>query len=150
MSSSGSGDDPFQGIPFLGEFAKMLQGQGAIHWDAARQFALMVATEGTSPPNIDPSVRFQWADLARIAELHVQATTGLDTTVDGRAVEVVPVTEATWAQRSLEAYRPLFEGLAGSLGKTPPPAPRTTTSRPSCPTRTCRQCSATCSNCSRR
>ena len=123
MSSSGSGDDPFQGIPFLGEFAKMLQGQGAIHWDAARQFALMVATEGTSPPNIDPSVRFQWADLARIAELHVQATTGLDTTVDGRAVEVVPVTEATWAQRSLEAYRPLFEGLAGSLGKAPPAGP---------------------------
>lgn len=123
MSGSGpgggsgqSGDDPFQGIPFLGEFAKMLQGQGPIHWDAARQFALMVATEGVSPPNIDPAVRFQWADLARIAELHVQTATGLDTTVDGRAVEVVPVTEATWAQRSLEAYRPLFERLAGSLG----------------------------------
>lgn len=118
MSGPGpSGDDPFQGIPFLGEFAKMLQGQGAVHWDAARQFALMVATEGVSPPNIDPSVRFQWADLARIAELHVQTATGLDTSVDGRAAEVVPVTEAVWAQRSLDAYRPLFEGLAGSLGK---------------------------------
>jgi putative hydrolase len=117
MSGSGPGDDdPFQGIPFLGEFAKMLQGQGPIHWDAARQFALMVATEGVSPPNIDPAVRFQWADLARIAELHVQAATGLDTAVDGRVIEVVPVTEATWAQRSLEAYRPLFERLAGSLG----------------------------------
>ena len=121
MSGSGPGDDdPFQGIPFLGEFAKMLQGQGPIHWDAARQFALMVATEGVSPPNIDPAVRFQWADLARIAELHVQAATGLDTAVDGRVIEVVPVTEATWAQRSLDAYRPLFERLAGSLGTKAP------------------------------
>jgi putative hydrolase len=120
MSDSGPGDDPFQGIPFLGEFAKMLQGQGAVHWDAARQFALMVATEGVSPPNIDPSVRFQWADLARIAELHVASATGLDLTVDGRNIEVVPVTEATWAQRSLEAYRPLFERLAGSLGAKAP------------------------------
>ncbi len=109
-------EDPFKGIPFLGEFAKMLQGQGPVHWEAARQFALMVATEGVSPPNIDPEVRFQWADLARIAELHVQTVTGLDTTVEGRAVEVVPVTAATWAQRSLDAYRPLFERMAGSLG----------------------------------
>jgi putative hydrolase len=95
----------------------MLQGQGPVHWDAARQFALMVATEGVSPPNIDPSVRFQWGELARVAELQVQSATGLDTTVDGRAVEVVPVTEALWAQRSLDAYRPLFERLAGSLGR---------------------------------
>jgi putative hydrolase len=113
------GDDPFQGIPFLGDLAKMLGGQGAVHWDAARQFALMVATQGVSPPNIDPSVRFAWADLARIAELHVQQATGLDLTPDGRAVEVVPVTEATWAQRSLDAYRPLFERLATSLGPRP-------------------------------
>jgi putative hydrolase len=121
VSGSGPlGDDPFQGIPFFGEFAKMFQSQGPVHWDAARQFALMVATEGQSPANIDPAVRFQWADLTRIAELHVQAATGLDTTVDGRAVDVLPVTEATWAQRSLEAYRPLFERLAGSLGATLP------------------------------
>ena len=123
MSGSGPlGDDPFQGIPFFGEFAKMLQGQGPVHWDAARQFALMVATEGQSPANIDPAVRFQWADLTRIAELHVQDATGLDTTVDGRAVDVLPVTEATWAQRSLDAYRPLFERLAGSLGAPPAPS----------------------------
>jgi putative hydrolase len=34
----------------------------------------------------------------------------------GRAVEIVPVTPGTWAQRALDAYRPLFQHLAGTLG----------------------------------
>ena len=32
---------------------------------------------------------------------------------------MLPVNRSQWVQRSLDAYRPLFEGLAGSL--TPPP-----------------------------
>jgi putative hydrolase len=110
-----SGENPFKGVPFLGDLAKMLQGQGAINWDAARQFALMIATEGASPINVDPAVRFKFQELGRIAELHVQTATGLDLAIGGRAVEVVPVTAAMWAQRSLDDYHPLFEHLAGAL-----------------------------------
>jgi len=109
------GDNPFKGVPFLGDLAKMLQGQGAINWDAARQFAMMLATEGVSPPNVDPAVRIHFQELGRIAELHVQMATGLDTTVGGKSIEVVPVTPAVWAQHALDAYRPLFEHLAGAL-----------------------------------
>ena len=62
-------------------------------------------------------MRFRYQELGRIADLHVQRVTGLDT-VDpgGRAVEIVPVTPGTWAQRALDAYRPLFQHLAGTLG----------------------------------
>ena len=73
VSDPGPGDDPFQGVPFLGDLARMLQGQGPLNWDAARQFALMIATEGKSEPNVDPGVRFQYQELGRIADLHVAA-----------------------------------------------------------------------------
>src|SRR5215218_636471 len=116
VTEPGPGDDPFRGVPFLGDLARMLQGQGPLNWDAARQFALMIATEGASEQNIDPSLRFRYQELGRIADLHVQQVTGLETVTVGRAVEVVPVTRATWAQHALEAYRPLFQHLAGTLG----------------------------------
>src|SRR5206468_417297 len=80
------------------------------------QFAFMIATEGKPEANIDPSLRFHFQELGRIADLHVQRATGLDTVTGGRAVEVVPVTPGTWAQRALDAYRPLFQHLAGTLG----------------------------------
>jgi putative hydrolase len=116
VSDPGPGDDPFRGVPFLGDLARMLQGQGPLNWDAARQFALMIATEGQPEQNIDPSVRFRYQELGRIADLHVQQVTGLDTVASGRAAEIVPVTPGIWAQRALDAYRPLFEHLATTLG----------------------------------
>ena len=116
MSEPGPGEDPFRGVPFLGDLARMLQGQGPLNWDAARQFALMIATEGKSEQNVDPAVRFRYQELGRIADLHVQRVTGLDTVTLGRAIDIVPVTPGTWAQRALDAYRPLFQHLAGTLG----------------------------------
>ncbi len=119
------GDDPagspFAGIPFLGDIAKALSGQGPLSWDAARQFAAMTATEGKAEPNVDPSVRFALGELARLAEMHVASITGLDTTVAGRAPEIVPVTPGLWADRTLEAYRPLFTELASSLSQRAAP-----------------------------
>ncbi len=103
-------------MPFLGDLARMLQGQGPLNWDAARQFALMIATEGKPEQNVDPAVRFRYQELGHIADLHVQQVTGLDTVTMGRAVEIVPVTPGSWAQRTLDAYRPLFQHLAGTLG----------------------------------
>src|SRR6516165_8783923 len=84
---SDPGEDPFRGVPFLGDLARMLQGQGPLNWDAARQFALMIATEGKAETNVDPAVRFRYQELGRIADLHVQQATGLDTVAGGRAAE---------------------------------------------------------------
>lgn len=110
-----SGDNPFANLPMFGEFAKMLANQGPLNWDAARQFAALAAANSASEPNVDPAVRIQLADLARILEMHVRDLTGLDTAFP----EITPVARGVWAQRTLEAYRPLFTELAVSLGKRP-------------------------------
>ena len=110
-----SGDNPFANLPMFGEFAKMLANQGPLNWDAAKQFAALAAANGASEPNVDPAVRIQLTDLARILEMHVRDLTGLDTVFP----EITPVARGVWAQRTLEAYRPLFTELAVSLGKRP-------------------------------
>src|SRR3546814_8971464 len=50
---------------------------------------------------------------------HVADKTGLTTSMTGRGVQVVPVTRMQWVQRSLDAYKPLFESPATSLASTP-------------------------------
>ena len=57
--------------------------------------------------------RIKLGELAQIAEMHVRDLTGFD----GPSPEVLPVTSGAWAQRTLEAYRPLFTELATSLGQ---------------------------------
>jgi len=124
--------DPFKGMPLFGDLARLFQQQagqqGPMGWDAARQLARSVATDGGSEPNVDPVERIRIEELARVAELHVATVTGLTPSTSGRGITVVPVTRGRWADATLEAWRPLFEGLAGGLGEEPgttaaPPAP---------------------------
>lgn len=125
MSGFGpTGDDnPFEGMPFLGDLGRMLGGMGGgaggLQWDAARQMAMQVASGGESEPNIDPIARMDVEQLARVADLHIAQKTGLSTSMTGRGVQVVPVTRMQWVQRSLDAYKPLFESLASSLSTAP-------------------------------
>jgi putative hydrolase len=109
------GEDPFRGIPLFGDLARMLQQQGPVNWDAARQLAASIATEGKSEPNVDPLDRIQLEQLARVAELQVGNATTLPTSTSGRGLMIEPVTRTTWMQRTLDAHRRLFESLAGSL-----------------------------------
>ncbi|WP_208029572.1 zinc-dependent metalloprotease [Rhabdothermincola sediminis] len=113
-SPFGSGD-PFRGLPIFGDLARLFQQQGPVAWEAARQLAVSIATGGEPEPNVDPIDRISIEQLARVAELHVADATGLPTSVTGTGLAIVPVTRAQWALRTLEAYRPLFEELAGSL-----------------------------------
>ncbi|MEQ1788218.1 MAG: zinc-dependent metalloprotease, partial [Acidimicrobiales bacterium] len=115
MSDSGPLGDPFEGMPFLGDIARMLGQQGGAAWDSARQLAITVATGGESEPNVDPVERMRIEQLARVADLRVADVTGLSTSVSGRAVSVLPVTRTRWVMDSLEAYRPLVELLAAAL-----------------------------------
>jgi putative hydrolase len=123
VSDSGPGDEPFpnpfQGLPIFGDLARMLQQQGAMSWDAARQFALSIATGGAAEPNVDPLERIRIEQLARVAELHVANATGLDPAPAGHGLTIVPVNRTTWTQRTLDAYRPLFELLSTSLASDP-------------------------------
>ena len=117
MSATGplGPSNPFDGFGMFGDLARMLSSQGPLHWDAARQMALMLANEASSDTNVDPLVRIKWEELGRIAELHIQHVSGLDTSANGHPAVVVPVTPVVWADRTLTAYRPLFERLAGAL-----------------------------------
>jgi putative hydrolase len=109
------GDNPFEGMPFLGDLARMLQSQGPLSWDAARQFATQIATNGVAEANPEPLERIRLESLSRVAELRVSDATGLPLSPSGAAVTFAPVTRAEWARRTLDAYRPLLERLSSSL-----------------------------------
>ena len=115
MSTGDSGENPFGDLPMFGDLARALSGQGPLNWDAARQFAHLAATDGANESNVDPAIRFALSDLARIAEPHVRDVTGQEVA----GYDITTVTPGVWAQQTLEAYRPLFNELAESLGKKP-------------------------------
>lgn len=119
VSPTGPSGNPFEGLPFFGDLAKLLGRGGGIPWDAARSLALAVATEGESEPNVDPVERMTLEQLGRVAELHVADVTGLSTDVTGHELTIMPVNRALWATKTLAAFRPLLEQLAASLGKPP-------------------------------
>ncbi|MEM7286900.1 MAG: zinc-dependent metalloprotease [Actinomycetota bacterium] len=108
---------PF-GLPFFGDLSALLGGMGGDGaWRAARQLAFTLATEGTTEPNVDPSVRIEIEQLARVAELQVSQATGLSPA--GGEVRVTAVTRTQWADKAIDAYKPLFEKLTESLGQQP-------------------------------
>ena len=116
----GMGDSPLAGMPIFGDLAKLFAQQGPIGWDAARQLALSIATDGGEERNVDPLDRIRLEQLVRIAELHVANATGLPTSFGGTGVSIMAVTRGQWAATTLDAWRPLFEQLAASLTPTAP------------------------------
>ena len=109
----GGAGNPFEGL--FGELAKLLSNQGPVNAEVARQLSQWLATEGQPEPNPDPVERIRYEELVRVADLHVAEATGLSTSVAGHLLTVRPVGRAEWARRTLDAYKPLFEGLAEGL-----------------------------------
>ena len=115
FGGSGGGSNPFEGMPLFGDLARLFSQQGPVGWDAARQLARTVASDGGTEGNVDPLERIRIEQLARVAELHVATVTGLPTSGDGAGIAIEPVTRTRWADATLDAWRPLFEALAASL-----------------------------------
>ncbi len=90
---------------------------GAPNWEQARQTAGALANEGHSEANVDPLVRLQYEQLARVAELQVAQATGLTVSRGGAGLTISPVNRTQWAAATVDAYRPHFEHLAASLGR---------------------------------
>ncbi|HQV58423.1 MAG TPA: zinc-dependent metalloprotease [Ilumatobacteraceae bacterium] len=109
------GDNPFSNLPMFGDLAKALAGQGPLNWEAARQFAALSSSGGISEPNVEPSERIAFTQLAQIVAMHVRDVCDVDLSFP----EITPVTASVWAQRTLEAYRPLFTEMATSLSHQP-------------------------------
>lgn len=123
----GDGDEnfnPFGGFGGLGGFSAeglgrflSMFGAGGTNWDQARSAASAIATEGHPDPNVDPIVRMNYEQLARVAELQIARVTGLSLTADGRPLAISPVNRGQFARMTVDDLQPLFEKLAGSLGR---------------------------------
>ncbi len=119
MDSPDSPDEfnPFKGLPIFGDLGKLLSQQASSTWETARQFAVALATDAQSEPNVDPADRIALGELARVAELHVANATGLSITRAGQAASIMPVTRAQWATATLDAYRGLLEPIGSVSGR---------------------------------
>jgi putative hydrolase len=113
----GGGGGPLEDL--LRNLARLLTSQGPVNWEIGRQLAQWTAAEGESEDNPEPVARVRLEELLRVADLHVSEATGLATTATGGLLSVRAVTRSEWAVRALEAWRPLLETLATSLGRIP-------------------------------
>jgi putative hydrolase len=117
-SSGPEGGNPFEGLPMFGDLARLFSRQGPVNWDVARQTAMWLATDGQPEPNVDPLERIRLEELVRVADLRVSQATGLDTSIAGGILSILPVTRSDWALHSMEAYRPFLERLATALSSS--------------------------------
>src|SRR5579859_3016999 len=119
MSQSGpfGGGGPLEDL--LRNLARLLTSQGSVNWEIARQLAQWTASEGEAEANPDPLARVRLEELLRVADLHVTEATGLATSATGGLLKARAVTRSEWALLTLDAWRPLLERLAESLGSAP-------------------------------
>src|ERR1700689_4235978 len=110
MFGSGDPDNPMGGL--LGDLLKVIgsaPGGGDAWFDAARTLAHGVATDGQDDENGDPLVRIAFEELARVAELHVAAATGISLPSGGTSIAFDAVGPGQWSFRALTAYRPTLQ-----------------------------------------
>ncbi|HEY1651837.1 MAG TPA: zinc-dependent metalloprotease [Acidimicrobiales bacterium] len=105
-------DNPMGGL--LGDLMKVIgsgPGSGDNWFEAARTLAFGVATDGGEDDNPDPLVRIAFEELARVAELHVAAATGITPSSGAGGVSFEAVGPGQWSFRVLEAYRPVLKSM---------------------------------------
>jgi putative hydrolase len=105
-------DNPMGGL--LGDLMKVIgsgPGAGDSWFEAARTLAFGVATDGGQDETPDPLVRIAFEELARVAELHVAAATGITPTSGSTGVSFETVGPGQWSFRVLEAYRPVLKAM---------------------------------------
>ena len=110
----GGEGDPLGAWPLLGDLTRLLRSP-AVSRQAADQLAVAVASDGGREPNASPADRAAFSDLAGIAQLAVEAATGLPITVDHRPIEIAVVNRGSWAHHTLRDWRPHFQQLQEGL-----------------------------------
>ena len=110
------GMDPesLRDAPLFQELQRVMSGSsGPVQWELARQMAVAGAAEAGSDTAPDAAANDAFAEIARVAELHVLELTELAPTGDVLHVEVVR--RADWIATAMEDYRPLVELAAGRM-----------------------------------
>jgi putative hydrolase len=117
------GQPGLPGLPFgpgatgsidLAQLMRMLQAEGPVNWEVAREVAAWVALEGGAERPVDPGAREAFDELVRAAQTHVVAETGLTASFRAPLRTFGP---KAWAELHLEALRPVLEALAENLGQ---------------------------------
>ena len=98
----------------LGQVMRLLQSDGPVNWEIARQTAEWVALEGVPEPALDASDREQFEELAHAAQTLVVGETGLAATF---ATALTSIGPKGWVDLHLVALRPVLEALASTLGE---------------------------------
>src|SRR5215471_12589526 len=112
----GPGSNPF-GFD-LSQLMRMLQSEGPVNWEVAKQVAANIAVadpESGAPRDeqpIDTSTVVAYDAVVRAAQLAVAGATGLGET---QAARVACVDRRTWAEQTLEQLHGVLEALAGPL-----------------------------------
>ncbi len=98
----------------LNRLLRMLQSGGPVNWEIAAQVAHHVATDGAPEVAVDPAATTELEELARAAQTHVGAETGLSGMF---ATNVLVTGRDGWAELHLQALKPVLEALAVTLGQ---------------------------------
>jgi putative hydrolase len=97
----------------IAEVMRLLQSEGPVNWEIAHQIAGYVALDGApSEPVVSAEEREELVELARAAESHVVAETGLSSAL---GLPTTTIGRREWADLSLDALRPVLEALAITL-----------------------------------
>lgn len=97
----------------LAQVMRLLQSEGPVNWEIAHQIAGYVALDGApSDPPVSDAERDELVELARAAESHVVAETGLTSAL---GLRTSTMGRREWADLSLDALRPVLEALAITL-----------------------------------
>jgi putative hydrolase len=97
----------------LSQVMRLLQSEGPVNWEIARQTAEWVALEGRPEPEVSPQDREQFEELAHAAQTLVVGETGLTATF---ATSLSTVGPQGWVDLHLVALRPVLEAMASTLG----------------------------------
>lgn len=97
----------------LAQVMRLLQSEGPVNWEIAHQIAGYVALDGApSDLSVSDAEREELVELARAAESHVVAETGLTSAL---GLRTSTIGRREWADLSLDALRPVLEALAITL-----------------------------------
>jgi putative hydrolase len=106
--------DPWADVPLLREIQRvLLSSTGPVNWELARQIGIASASWGTddSAPTAQDQRGFE--DATRVAELQVEAFTGLQPPRE--LARVRAVRRAEWVQANIEGLKSLLEPAAAKL-----------------------------------
>ncbi len=108
--------DAWADAPLLREIQRvLLSSTGPVNWELARQIGVASASWGGEDPAPTDDDRRAFEEAVRLAELKVQASTGLEPPHDIPRVE--PVRRGQWVQANIDGLKAIVEPAASKLAE---------------------------------